>query len=141
MRAVLVLAAAIDDHEARLTWPGRFVARLCHVSGQTPDSEMLHGFSNGANLVAVPDSPRESTDREPTAFAQWLDSLVPAVFKNHAALARAVGVHRSYVAKWRRGVVPQVPALVKLADATGTSLETLLRVAGYQPPDTGQGSS
>jgi len=74
-------------------------------------------------------------------FASWLDSMVPAVFDTDAALARAVGVHRSYIARWRRGVTPEVPSLLKLAKVTGMSAETLLQIAGYRPSDAGDGES
>jgi len=61
----------------------------------------------------------------------WLDSIVPAVIPTDAEFARRVGVDQSYVTRWRRGVRPQVPALVKIAKVTGTSIETLLMIAGY----------
>jgi transcriptional regulator with XRE-family HTH domain len=80
--------------------------------------------------------PRQQTEDTPgkrTPFAIWLDSVVvPTLFANDAALARAMGVPQTYVYRWRRGVTPQVPALAKLAKATGTSIETLLRIAGYE---------
>jgi transcriptional regulator with XRE-family HTH domain len=69
-----------------------------------------------------------------TALARWLDSVVPALFPSDAALSRALGVPQAYVSRWRRGTTPEVPSLVKLANATGTSIETLLRIAGYRPP-------
>jgi transcriptional regulator with XRE-family HTH domain len=70
-----------------------------------------------------------------TPFAFWLDSIVPAVISSDAEFARRVGVDQSYVHRWRRGRRPQVPALVKIANVTGTNLETLLRIVGY---DTGE---
>jgi transcriptional regulator with XRE-family HTH domain len=66
-----------------------------------------------------------------TPFASWLDSIVPAVIPTDAEFARRVGVDQSYVHRWRRGRVPQVPALLKIAKATGTSIETLLAIAGF----------
>jgi transcriptional regulator with XRE-family HTH domain len=72
---------------------------------------------------------------EKTSFASWLDSIVPAVIPTDAEFARRVGVSQDYVTRWRRGRRPQVPALVKIADATGTSLETLLRIVGYTPDE------
>jgi transcriptional regulator with XRE-family HTH domain len=81
----------------------------------------------------MPQQQTEGTGSERTPFAIWLDSVVvPALFPNDAALARAMDVPQTYVYRWRRGVIPQVPALAKLAKATGTSVETLLRIAGYQ---------
>ena len=72
--------------------------------------------------------------------------MVPAVFATDAALARAVGVSRANIWHWRRGTVPQVPTLLALSRATGTSIETLLQIAGYTLPErepeagpTGQG--
>lgn len=80
-----------------------------------------------SNVSLVPDS---SADK-PTPFASWLDSIVPAVIPSDAEFARRVGVDQSYVTRWRRGRRPQVPALVKIAKVTGTSVETLLMIAGY----------
>lgn len=68
---------------------------------------------------------------EKTPFASWLDSIVPALIPTDAEFARRVGVDQSYVHRWRRGRVPQVPALLKISKATGTSIETLLAIAGY----------
>jgi len=65
-------------------------------------------------------------------MARWLDSIIPAVYRSDAALARAVGVDRSLVGKWRRGTTPKAPALLRLSEVTGTSLETLIRITGYQ---------
>ena len=69
-----------------------------------------------------------------TPFARWLDSMVPAKFPTDAAFAREVGVPRDYIFQWRRGRVPQTPLLLKIARATGTSVETLVELAGYEPP-------
>lgn len=80
----------------------------------------------------MPDTQAEGQDSSAkTPFASWLDSIVPAVIPSDAEFARKVGVDQSYVHRWRRGRRPQVPALVKIADVTGTSLETLLRIVGY----------
>jgi len=77
-------------------------------------------------------SPRGSaSDPQKTPFASWLDSIVPAVIPSDAEFARRLGVDQSYVTRWRRGVRPQVPALVKIAKVTGTNLETMLMIAGY----------
>lgn len=87
----------------------------------------------------MPDTPdqRSSADPAKTAFESWLDSIVPAVIPSDAELARRVGVNQSYVSRWRRGRRPQVQYLVKLADVTGTNLETLLRIVGHVPgPET-----
>jgi transcriptional regulator with XRE-family HTH domain len=73
---------------------------------------------------------------ERTPFSSWLDSIIPAVFKNDAEFARRLGVNQSYVHRWRRGVQPQVPALMKIARLTGTDIETLLRIAGYQDEES-----
>ena len=81
---------------------------------------------------------RMSEAMHDTPLAHWLDSVVPALFPSDAALSRALGVPQSYVSRWRRGVIPEVPSLVKLASATGTSVETLLRIAGYLPGDAGK---
>lgn len=72
-----------------------------------------------------------------TPFSSWLDSIIPAMFKNDAEFARQLGVNQSYVHRWRRGVRPQVPALAKIARLTGTEIGTLLMVAGYQAGDEG----
>lgn len=69
-----------------------------------------------------------------TPFARWVSALVPAVYPSHAALARAVGTSEANVSRWRKGTVPSVPMLVRLAAATGTSMETLLKIAGYEGP-------
>ena len=61
-------------------------------------------------------------------FARWLDLIEPAVIKNDAALARAVGVPRSTVTRWRRGTLPSAAHLLKLAEATGTSVDTITRI-------------
>jgi hypothetical protein len=60
--------------------------------------------------------------------------MVPAKFPTDAAFAREVGVPRDYIFQWRRGRVPQTPLLLKIARATGTSVETLVELAGYEPP-------
>lgn len=58
---------------------------------------------------------------------------IPAVFESDAALARAIGAPQSTIHRWRRGLAtPSVPYLLKLSEATGTSTETLLRIAGYR---------
>ena len=66
-----------------------------------------------------------------TAFAVWLDSMIPAVFPNDAAFARRVGTDPGSVHYWRKGRRPQPTALVRIADATGTSIDTLMRIVGY----------
>jgi transcriptional regulator with XRE-family HTH domain len=66
------------------------------------------------------------------AFGRWLDSLVPALFDSDAALARAVGVPQSTLLRWRRGTIPGGANLLKLSKATGTTVDTLLRIAGYE---------
>lgn len=81
----------------------------------------------------MPNSPSGGSAPDPkkAPFASWLDSIVPAVIPSDAEFARRLGVDQSYVTRWRRGVRPQVPALVKIARATGTNIETLLMIAGY----------
>jgi transcriptional regulator with XRE-family HTH domain len=61
-------------------------------------------------------------------LADWLDWLVPTVFPSYAALARATEVPESYVSRWRSGMIPEAPNLIKLANATGTNVETLGRL-------------
>jgi hypothetical protein len=78
----------------------------------------------------VPEGPEET--RGPSAFAAWLDSVVPAVFPSDAALARALGAPQSTVLRWRQGKTPSVPYLLKLSKAAGTSTDTLLKIAGYR---------
>jgi hypothetical protein len=78
--------------------------------------------------------------QERTPFASWLDSIIPAIFSNDAAFAQALGVNQSQVHRWRRGVVPQAPALMKMSKLTGTAIETLVQIAGYRP-DTEDGRS
>jgi transcriptional regulator with XRE-family HTH domain len=96
-------------------------------------------------LVSVSAMPNSQTgESEPTPekqpFASWLDSIIPAVIPNDAEFARRVGVDQSYVTRWRRGRRPQVPSLVKIADVTGTNLETLLRIVGYTAGSDGKSS-
>jgi transcriptional regulator with XRE-family HTH domain len=93
------------------------------------------------SVSPMPDTRPQGPDATPekTPFASWLDSIVPAVIPTDAEFARRIGVSRDYVTRWRRGRRPQVPALVKIADATGTNLETLLRIVGYVP-DKPEGS-
>jgi transcriptional regulator with XRE-family HTH domain len=93
------------------------------------------------NVSIMQDGPSEMPARRPrkaaqlpaekTRFASWLDSIVPAVIPSDAEFARRVGVDQSYVTRWRRGRRPQVPALVRIAKVTNTSVETLLMIAGY----------
>jgi transcriptional regulator with XRE-family HTH domain len=85
------------------------------------------------NDPADPAAEERDSAGERTPFASFLDSVVPAKFKNDRALAKALGVDQSYLYRWRRGVRPQVPALLKLATVTGCSVDFLLTVAGYQP--------
>jgi 8-oxo-dGTP diphosphatase len=83
----------------------------------------------------VSDSPDDAASSpQRTNFSQWLDTIVPAQFATYAELARASGVDGSLIARYRRGMIPKVPALYALAKATGTSMEHLLSVAGYRPP-------
>jgi transcriptional regulator with XRE-family HTH domain len=63
---------------------------------------------------------------------------VPAVIPSDAEFARRVGVDQSYVTRWRRGRRPQVPALVRIAKVTDTSVETLLMIAGYVDESEGE---
>lgn len=70
--------------------------------------------------------------QEQTPFAHWLNAMIPAKFKNDAEFARAVGVEQVYVHRWRRGVRPQIPMLLKISRATGTSVETLAEIVGYE---------
>jgi transcriptional regulator with XRE-family HTH domain len=86
----------------------------------------------------MPDDKPTAEGQQVTPFGQWLDTVVPAIFKTDAELARALGVNQGNVTRWRRGRVPAVQSLYKLAEVTGVSMEYLIRVAGYQPlrPDT-----
>ena len=78
--------------------------------------------------------PNSPESRESVPFGRWLDGLIPAVFESEAALSRAVGVPQSTVSRWRRGETrPRVEQLLTLSEVTGTSIETLVRIAGYQP--------
>lgn len=83
----------------------------------------------------MPESEDQEPRAAPTKFALWLDSIIPAVIPTDAEFARRLGVNQSYVHRWRRGRRPQVPALIKIADVTGTDLNTLLRIVGYAPND------
>ncbi len=83
---------------------------------------------------------RRARGQEQIPFASWLDSMIPALFANDADFARALGVNQSQVHRWRRGVVPQLNALVKMSKLTKTDIETLAQIAGYQP-DTEKGNS
>jgi transcriptional regulator with XRE-family HTH domain len=100
---------------------------------------MLHGFYISGSLLGMSENQPETTpgNLRDTALARWLDSVIPALYKSDAALARAIGVDRSLVGKWRRGATPQPRALVRLADATGTSVEALSRIAGYRSAGSG----
>jgi len=80
-------------------------------------------------------------DQEPTPFAHWLDAMIPAKFKNDAEFARQLGVEQVYVHRWRRGVKPQVPMLVRISRLTGTSVETLAEIVGYEPSQRAGGTS
>ena len=93
----------------------------------------LHERKFFSNVSFMPsNSPRRSASDSPKMpFASWLDSIVPAFIPSDAEFARRLGVDQSYVTRWRRGVRPQVPALVKIAKVTGTNLETMLMIAGY----------
>jgi hypothetical protein len=73
----------------------------------------------------------------PTPFAHWLDAMIPAKFRNDADFARQLGVQQAYVHRWRRGVRPQLPMLLKISKLTGTSVETLAEIAGYQASSRG----
>jgi transcriptional regulator with XRE-family HTH domain len=76
-------------------------------------------------------------DQAATPFAHWLDAMIPAKFRNDAEFARQLGVRQAYVFRWRRGVRPQLPMLLKISKLTGTSVETLAEIAGYQAPRGG----
>jgi transcriptional regulator with XRE-family HTH domain len=80
----------------------------------------------------VPAARGNETDN---AFGRWLDSVIPAIFETDASLARAIGCPQSTIHHWRRGTTPSVPYLLKLSKATGTSTDTLLKIAGYQEDD------
>lgn len=84
---------------------------------------------------SLPEDQLASADA--SSFAHWLDSIVPAIFPTDAALAQAVGVNQSTITRWRRGTVPQVPALQALAEATKTDVSTLLRIAAHGQPVSG----
>jgi transcriptional regulator with XRE-family HTH domain len=58
--------------------------------------------------------------------------MIPAKFKNDAEFARALGVQQAYVHRWRGGVKPQIPMLLKISKVTGTSVETLAEIVGYE---------
>lgn len=83
-------------------------------------------------------SPRPAGHSETAPFGHWIDGLVPAVFESEAALARAIGVPQSTVSRWRRGETrPRVEQLLTVSEVTGTSIETLVRIAGYRPSSRG----
>ena len=88
----------------------------------------------------MPDNRGSRAVKEPTAtaFAKYIDSIVPAMYPTQAALARAVGVSTATVSRWRNGMTPQLPALYALARVTGISLETLFQIAGYGRPPSGR---
>jgi transcriptional regulator with XRE-family HTH domain len=81
----------------------------------------------------MPETPGETGAS--SSFASYIDSIVPAVFESDSALARAVGVHRATITRWRQGAVPTVPYLLKLSKATGMPLDSLLKIAGYREDD------
>ena len=93
----------------------------------------LHESKFSDSVSRMPDHPVGQPGPNPkkVPFASWLDSIVPAVIPSDAEFARRLGVDQSYVHRWRRGVRPQVPALMKISKVTGTSVETLLLIAGY----------
>ena len=93
--------------------------------------------SLSASFISVAGSVRAGSG-EASSFARWIDSIIPALFENDAALARAVGVNQSTVLRWRRGTAPQVPALYTLAEVTGTDIATLLKIAGHGRPASGR---
>lgn len=86
----------------------------------------------------MPTSSPESRNK-PLPFAHFLDGLLPALFESEAALAREIGVPQSTVGRWRRGETrPRVEQLLTLSEVTGTSVETLVRIAGYRPSGRGR---
>lgn len=90
-------------------------------------------------MSSKPDAPDSgASDARKTPFASWLDSIVPAVVPSDAEFARRLGVDQSYVHRWRRGVRPSVPSLVKIAKVTNTNVETLLMIAGYTDESDGK---
>jgi 8-oxo-dGTP pyrophosphatase MutT (NUDIX family) len=102
-------------------------------------------------MVGVSDSsskiPEDCSASSP--WAHWLKTLVPTMFRSYAALARAVGVHPAQVARWRRGAVPRLDVMRRLAEATGVSPEYLLWIArslpgaeddDYRPPEKRAGA-
>jgi len=86
------------------------------------------------------ENPGES-GHAPTPFAHWLDAMIPAKFKNDAEFARQLGVEQVYVHRWRRGVKPQVPMLVRISRLTGTDVQTLAEIVGYEPSRRTGGAS
>jgi len=90
----------------------------------------------------MPTNPAAGLGRshEPIPFASWLDAIIPAIFPNDAEFARELGVAQSQVHRWRRGVVPQLDALVKMSRLTGTAVETLAKIAAYRPDAEGNRS-
>ena len=88
----------------------------------------------------MPDRPGEQAGERSSAsaFAKYIDSIIPAMYPTQAALARAVGVSTATISRWRSGTSPQMPALYALAKATGISLESLFQIAGYGRPPSGR---
>lgn len=106
------------------------LCELCR-SANLHESKLACGSVSG---VSQPGRVKPSSqDQEPTPFAHWLDAMIPAKFRNDAEFARAIGVEQVYVYRWRRGTKPQIPMLVRISKATGTSVETLAEIVGYQP--------
>lgn len=90
---------------------------LAYAAGVSDDSSRTQGDCSSAR-----------------PFVHWLNTLVPAMFPSDAALARAVEISPSQVGRWRRGSIPRVDVMRRLATATGVSPEYLLWVVGARPP-------
>jgi len=82
----------------------------------------------------MPDShPATAAHAERTPFCCLLDAVIPALFPSDAAFAKSLGVNQSQVHRWRRDVTPQIAMLARISQATGISVETLAKIATYEP--------
>lgn len=78
------------------------------------------------------DASAECSARRTAALDRFLDTLVPAKYPTDAALARAVGVDKSLVRRWRQGMEPKAANLYGLARAAGVSVDYLITIIGYE---------
>jgi len=125
--AALAAATGVPKHtvynweSGRARIPVRHIEALAALFGLPPEE-----------LPAILRRPRS---RRPTAVAPPLLRLRAEYGWSQAALARAIGVSRTSLRDWERGVsVPPWPALRRIAQITGAPLSTVAQAAGRRLP-------